>query len=77
MSVLNSPISPLCNANSFFKKDLIDIFKFNLLRTVDVLFKIILGFFALTFISNFFKSNKILVLSNSKFKLEFNILILF
>ena len=40
ISVLTNPTSPRCNANSSFKKDLIDIFKFNLLRSVDELLKI-------------------------------------
>ena len=47
ISVLASPTSPRCNANSSFKKDLIDIFKFNLLRSVDVLLKLIFGFVTL------------------------------
>ena len=40
ISVLTNPTSPRCNANSSFKKDLIDIFKFNLLRSVDELLKL-------------------------------------
>ncbi len=39
----------------FFKKDLIDMFKFNLLKSVDVLLNLIIGFVILTFNSNFFK----------------------
>jgi len=61
ISIFDNPTSPRCNANSFFKKDLTDIFKFNLLRSVDVLLKLIFGFVTLTFNSNFFKSSKIFV----------------
>ena len=57
ISVLASPTSPRCNANSSFKKDLIDIFKFNLLRPIVVLLILISGFITLTFNSNCFKSN--------------------
>ena len=69
ISVLTNPTSPRCNANSSFKKDLIDIFKFNLLRSVDELLKLIFGFVTLTFNSNFFKSSKIFIFWNSKSKL--------
>ena len=77
ISVLTNPTSPRSNANSSFKKDLIDIFKFNLLRSVDELIKLIFGFITLTFYSNCFKSSKIFVFWNFKSKLGLIVLTLF
>ena len=37
------------------------MFKFNLLKSVDVLLNLIIGFVILTFNSNFFKSSKIFI----------------
>ena len=52
MSVLANSISPCCNANSSFKKDLIDIFKFNLLKSIEVSLKLIFGLLIFVIVKN-------------------------